>query len=66
MTIISTLKGLAQDEEGAVSVEYHLLLGILLLAAIPTIGLIADWISDVLIVFLDAANSYCRVWLRNC
>jgi Flp pilus assembly pilin Flp len=46
MTIVSTLKGLAQDEDGAVLVEYSLLLWILLLAAIPTIGLIAGWISD--------------------
>lgn len=44
--ILSTLKRLAKDEQGAVLVEYSLLLSILLLTAIPVVGLIAAWIND--------------------
>jgi pilus assembly protein Flp/PilA len=36
---------LAQNEEGAALIEYTVLVGILLVAAITTIGLVGTWVS---------------------
>jgi pilus assembly protein Flp/PilA len=37
---------LGADEEGAALIEYTVLLGILLIAVITTIGLVANWVSN--------------------
>jgi pilus assembly protein Flp/PilA len=41
----SVLRQLAQNEEGAALIEYTVLVGILLVAAITTIGLVGTWVS---------------------
>jgi pilus assembly protein Flp/PilA len=36
---------LANDEDGAALIEYTVLLGILLVGVVPTIGVVATWVS---------------------
>jgi pilus assembly protein Flp/PilA len=43
--VVSLLKNLAVDEDGAALLEYTVLLGLLLVAVIATIGLVGTWIS---------------------
>jgi pilus assembly protein Flp/PilA len=43
--MVSLVKQLKSDEDGAALVEYTVLLGILLVAVIVTIGLVGTWIS---------------------
>ncbi len=44
--VVRQVKKLAVDEEGAALIEYTVLLGILLVAVIATIGLVANWVSN--------------------
>jgi pilus assembly protein Flp/PilA len=43
--VVKLVKKLGADEEGAALIEYTVLLGILLVAVIATIGLVANWVS---------------------
>jgi pilus assembly protein Flp/PilA len=43
--VVKLVKKLGADEEGAALIEYTVLLGILLVAVIATIGLVATWVS---------------------
>jgi pilus assembly protein Flp/PilA len=43
---VKLLEKLGSDEEGAALIEYTVLLGILLVAVIGTIGLVASWVSN--------------------
>jgi pilus assembly protein Flp/PilA len=45
MKLVTLLKRLADDEDGAALLEYTVLLGILLVAVIATITLVGAWIS---------------------
>jgi pilus assembly protein Flp/PilA len=44
--VVKLVKKLNADEEGAALIEYTVLLGILLVAVIGTIGLVAKWVSN--------------------
>lgn len=40
------LRRLRDDEEGASLVEYTVLLGVMLVAAVSTIGLVGSWVNS--------------------
>ena len=40
------LRRLRDDEEGASQVEYTVLLGVMLVAAVSTIGLVGNWVNS--------------------
>jgi pilus assembly protein Flp/PilA len=42
---LQLMKNLAHDEQGAALVEYTVLLGIMLVAAVGTIGLVGGWVN---------------------
>jgi pilus assembly protein Flp/PilA len=44
--VVKLVTKLGADEEGAALIEYTVLLGILLVAVIATIGLVAGWVSN--------------------
>jgi pilus assembly protein Flp/PilA len=44
--VVKLVTKLGADEEGAALIEYTVLLGILLIAVITTIGLVANWVSN--------------------
>jgi len=43
--LVNVLKQLKADEDGAAFVEYTVLLGIMLVAAIATISLVGTWVG---------------------
>jgi pilus assembly protein Flp/PilA len=45
LKVLELLTELKKDEEGAALIEYTVLLGILLVAVIATIGLVAVWVT---------------------
>ncbi len=44
--VVKLVRKVSADEEGAALIEYTVLLGILLVAVIATIGLVATWVSN--------------------
>lgn len=44
-SIVSLMKQLKRDEDGAALIEYTVLLGILLIAVIAVIGTVGGWIN---------------------
>jgi pilus assembly protein Flp/PilA len=44
--VLTLIRGLGRDEEGASLVEYTVLLGILLVAVIAVIGGVGTWVNN--------------------
>jgi pilus assembly protein Flp/PilA len=55
--IISLLKGLSKDEDGATLLEYTVLLGLVLTGGVAVIGLFGAWIDDQWTWLIDGMNA---------
>jgi pilus assembly protein Flp/PilA len=54
---LNNLRNFARDEEGVALIEYTVLLGVLLVAVVATMGLVAGWVKGNWTTFCNSVGA---------